>query len=222
MLVIPVLMIAAGIGFIYLTVRPNPGRMPAGAFQWTAVVLSGLLVVVAVFLFVLIVAAPGGGFAAGERGMPSAQSAEMNRPARDFDFRLVDDDSERSLRSYAGQVVLLNIWATWCPPCLHELPDLNRLQETYRDQGLVVITLSDETRGELQRFQQTMPLRTVSAYLAAGQRLPQPFERALGIRPSTFLIDREGVLREYVMGARDFATFERIVSPYLTPPVAGL
>ena len=57
-----------------------------------------------------------------------------------------------ALADYRGQVVLLNNWATWCPPCVQELTVLDRLYKTYRDKGLVVVALSDEPRERLQKF----------------------------------------------------------------------
>lgn len=59
-------------------------------------------------------------------------------------FRSVSDDSPHQLREYEGKVVLLNLWATYCPPCIGEMSTLGRLQEMYRDSGLVVIALTDE------------------------------------------------------------------------------
>ena len=68
-------------------------------------------------------------------------------------FRLVETNQEKRLGDYKGKVVILNLWPTWCPPCLEELPELNRLQEKYRSDGLVVVTISDERREPLQRFE---------------------------------------------------------------------
>ncbi len=152
---------------------------------------------------------------------PQVSEAELNRPAPNFRFRLVEDDAPRDLAAYRGRVVLLNFWATWCAPCLMELPELNRLQEAYHDRGLVVLTVSDEPRADLQAFQKSTPVRTVSAYIDAPSDLPEPFSRTIEVRPTTYIVDREGVLRAYAVGAGTFEGFERALMPYLEAEIAS-
>jgi thiol-disulfide isomerase/thioredoxin len=65
------------------------------------------------------------------------------RRVGDFSFRLVSDGTERRLSDYAGRVVVLNFWATWCQPCMKELPDLESLAQRRRGE-VVVLTVSDE------------------------------------------------------------------------------
>lgn len=221
---IAAVMVAAGLGFVYLLVRRNPRYMPRDAFEWFGVSLSVLLVGAAVFLFGVTLQAQQEVAVRGPvdaMGNPTLASDELNAPARDFTFRRVDDDAASSLSAYRGRVVLLNFWATWCPPCLGELPDLNRLQETYGEEGLTVLTISDETRDALTAFEEEMPLQTVSGYVEGAEALPQPYQRTLQVRPTTYIIDREGVVRAFVLGARDYATFEQMVRPYLADRSAG-
>ena len=72
--------------------------------------------------------------------------------APDFDLT-ADDGSGLSLSDYAGKYVLLNFWATWCPPCVEEIPSLNALHDQLSDGGLVVLGVSvDEDKGEYDRF----------------------------------------------------------------------
>jgi cytochrome c biogenesis protein CcmG/thiol:disulfide interchange protein DsbE len=209
-------LIAGGLVMIYVIVRSNPYPLPRGLFQWAGVTLALLVVAAAGFLLALVLTASPGGEAP-EAGVPRVGEDELNQVAADFPFRLVEEDAQVRLGDYLGGVVLVNFWATWCAPCLDELPDLNRLQQDYRDDGLTVLTLSDESREELLAFASELPLQTVNGYLDAPGALPQPFRRTLAVRPTTYVVDRGGVLRAFVYGARDYAFFERLIQPYLTP-----
>lgn len=106
------------------------------------------------------------------------------------------------LSNYRGKLVLLNFWATWCPPCVAEVPSLNTLYERFRDDGLVVLAVSVDTeeavyRQFLERFRVTFPTvldpeRTVSSRYGTIKY------------PESYLINREGeVVRKYI-GAEDW------------------
>lgn len=217
-------LLAAGGVFLYLLWQ---GGRPQDSVAWTGVVLSGLLVAASLYLVVLtrtggpaVAAVPPGG-PVDAQGYPIVAESELNVPAPDFSFHLVDDGTHRELSEYRGQVVLVNFWATWCAPCLTELPDLNQLQERYRDRGLVVLTLSDEARDELAAFEETtVPLATVSGYVVPDA-LPEPYSRTIRTRPTSYVIDRDGIVRHYILGARSMAEFEQLVAPYLNAPVAA-
>lgn len=135
--------------------------------------------------------------------------AAIGKPAGDIAFSRVSDGTPHRLQDLRGQVVLLNVWATWCPPCRKEMPDLNRLQEAYRDRGVVVVTVSDEPRDTLLAYAKEQPLSTMNVYAESLGWLS-----VVG-RPLSFVIDRDGTLREMFVGARDYETFEEAVRPYL-------
>jgi peroxiredoxin len=114
--------------------------------------------------------------------------------APDFETKSLDGDDVK-LADYRGQVVLLNIWATWCEPCVRELPELARMHEQLGDKGFTVIALSTDTRNKLGA------VRTMVVH----HKLPFPvwvdFESksqvAFKLRgyPTSFLIDRQGNIR---------------------------
>ena len=119
-------------------------------------------------------------------------------------FSLVNDQGIGvSLDDYEGKVVLLNFWATWCPPCIQEMPSLNATYERFRADGLVVLGISvDEDADEYSDF-----LRT------AGVTFPtvRDPERTVSTRygtmkyPESYLISRDRrVLRKYV-GPEDWS-----------------
>src|SRR5213075_423457 len=72
------------------------------------------------------------------------------RRAEQFSFRLVDDGTRRTLADYQGRVVVLNFWATWCPGCVAEMPDLEKIAQRYGAQGVTVVTVSDEAPEKLR------------------------------------------------------------------------
>ncbi len=118
-------------------------------------------------------------------------------------FDLVGDSGIGvSLRDYEGKIVLLNFWATWCAPCVREIPSLNRIYERFADKGFVVLAVSvDENEEQYREF------LADAAVAFPTVRDPQ---RAVSSRygtakyPESYLIDRGGqVLRKYV-GAEDW------------------
>ena len=133
----------------------------------------------------------------------------VGEKAPELAFQRVADDSPQRLGDLKGNVVLVNLWATWCPPCRKEMPELNRLQKEYGGKGLVVVTVSDEERDQLRKFAAEHPFTTVNAYAADLGWLNVPG------RPLSVVIDREGVVREVIIGSRGYGEFEAMVQRYL-------
>lgn len=97
-----------------------------------------------------------------------------------------------SLGDLEGDVVLLNVWATWCLPCQEEIPALQRLHETYSGQGLRIVGVSVDARGEernVKDFVDSFGV-TYDIWLDPAEQVISTF-RVIGV-PNTYLIDREG------------------------------
>jgi peroxiredoxin len=118
-----------------------------------------------------------------------------------------------ALRDYAGKVVLMNLWATWCPPCRAEMPDLQRLYQAERKRGLVVLGVD---QGEA-------PARAAAFATSLGVHYPmladeaQQYGRvyaALGL-PTTIVIDRSGKVVQGFDGALTFDQMRSAVAPLL-------
>ncbi len=113
------------------------------------------------------------------------------------------DGGSLSLADLRGEVVMLNVWATWCAPCLREMPALQAFHEAYVEQGVRVIAASVD-RGsaerEVRRFLDEHGI-TFTILLDPDQRVMSRF-RTLGV-PETFLIDREGVIAHRWVGEFD-------------------
>jgi cytochrome c-type biogenesis protein len=111
------------------------------------------------------------------------------------------DGTTISLAQMKGEVILLNVWATWCKPCRQEIPALDSLHREFAARGLVVAGVSidviDDT-ARIARFARELGA-SYTLWLDPDDRVSNTF-RALGV-PSTYLVDREGVLRWQHMGA---------------------
>lgn len=108
------------------------------------------------------------------------------------DFTLSDlQGNQWHLRDLKGKVVLVNFWATWCPPCRKEMPDLQALYDKYKDQGFVVLSISDEEAAKVQPF---ITERKISypVLLDPGRKVNDLFQ-VEGI-PKSFVYNREGKL----------------------------
>ena len=108
----------------------------------------------------------------------------------DFTLRDVDGKSW-TLQSLHGKVVLVNFWATWCPPCRKEMPDLDALYRKFKDKGLVVLAISDEEMAKVKPFLAERNLG-FPILLDPGRKINELFH-VDGI-PKTFIYDREGKL----------------------------
>ncbi|MGH6912944.1 MAG: TlpA disulfide reductase family protein [Kiloniellales bacterium] len=133
------------------------------------------------------------------------------------------DLSGRPLRlaDYRGKLVLINVWATWCLPCVQEMPSLDRLQADLGDQGLVVLALSIDRGGAnvVAPFLARHDLRN----LAIGLDPKSTVFRALGgarAVPSSYLIDPEGRIVGEMEGAAEWdgPDAKALIEHYLMPP----
>lgn len=199
-------MMLAGIGGVIAVLRDGDGPLPRGGVAWVAALFSTLLIIASGSLLALTLS-----------NRPELKRADdgMNVPAANFRFTLIGDGTSHEIDDFRGRVLLINFWATWCQPCITELHELDQLQRDYRDQGLVVVTVSDEPPEELVRYADLLPKETVSGYFDPAL-LPEPYLGALnGGRPISYIVDRGGILRRLVVGAGDYASFERMLNPYL-------
>jgi thiol-disulfide isomerase/thioredoxin len=116
-----------------------------------------------------------------------------------------------SLTDYRGQVVLVNNWATWCPPCKAEMPGLQAYYEDHRDQGFTIVAIdAGEPAAEVDRFVARYAL-TFPVWLDPTQVATAVF-RNPGL-PSSYVIDREGNVRLAWNGAISQKTLEKYVTP---------
>ena len=109
-----------------------------------------------------------------------------------IDFALTDLQGQQwTLNQLRGKVVLVNFWATWCPPCRKEMPDLDALYNRFKDQGLVVLAISDEEAGKVSPFVAQHKI-IYPILLDPGRKVNELFQ-VNGI-PKSFVYDRSGKL----------------------------
>lgn len=133
-------------------------------------------------------------------GSSSARAVVPGTPAPDFTLQALDGSTVR-LSDLRGRPVLLNFWASWCPPCREEMPYLQEVQNAYADAGLVVVAINlDESVATIQSFLGRNNLR-LPVLLDRDLRVTQRY----GIipLPTSFFIDRQGVVRSKVEGGMD-------------------
>jgi len=116
---------------------------------------------------------------------------------------------EVDLASQRGKVVVLNLWATWCPPCVAEMPSLERLHRALSPEGLSVVTVStDEDEASLREFVSQRAL-TIPVLMDPGGRVAANKYRTTGY-PETFLLDREGRILKHVVGPAEWDSPEML------------
>jgi peroxiredoxin len=129
------------------------------------------------------------------------------------DFSLPDlDGQEHRLSDYYGQVVLLNFWTTWCPPCREEMPALQAVYDEYQERGFTVLGVNLyqlDNRGEIENFVGELGI-SFPILLDTESIVSQQLYRVIGI-PTNVFIDRTGMIAEIIVGAIPIDTLEPLV-----------
>ena len=127
-----------------------------------------------------------------------------NMPAPDFTFPGLDGKMV-SLSDYKGKVVLLNIWATWCPPCVEEMPSMEKLYQKFKGQNFEILAVSIDEPG----------LKVVAPFMKKSNlTFPALIDSEGAIKavygitgiPESFIIDKQGNLIKKIIGPVDWAT----------------
>src|SRR5215203_6401949 len=122
-----------------------------------------------------------------------------------------------SLADYRGQVVLVNLWATWCPPCKEEMPALESFYNKHKQDGFVIVAINDgDPKADVLQFVKdyglTFPVWLDPTYIATEQAF-----KTLNL-PSSFVIDRSGTIQLQWVGGISRAMLDKYVSPLIKEP----
>ncbi len=118
-------------------------------------------------------------------------------------FSVAGRSSEIKLEDFRGKVVLLNFWATWCPPCVHEMPSLENLHQRLRDKDFKILAVSVDEGGwnAIDRFLKQLPV-TLDILLDARGDVSSLYGTYQ--LPESYLIDKKGVIVRKYVGPRDW------------------
>lgn len=139
---------------------------------------------------------------------PSKQAGLVGQQAPDFTLPLVDGGTVK-LSDLRGKAVMVNFWATWCPPCRAEMPSMERLYAQTKDDGFVILAINVEADGlqVLPDFLKDHPHTFPVAVDTEGE-----VQTTYGVFrfPESFLVDPKGVIVEHVVGGRDWSDHRMI------------
>ena len=179
------------------TVQPSLTRF------YAALMMGAGLIVIGIALFMLLYT-------------PAASPDDLSAVPAKVDFAApklnLEDLSGKpvSLDDYLGSVVLVNLWATWCPPCREEMPSLQAFYEKYKADGFVLVAINQEEPRELvdpfvKEFELTFPVWLDLDYLAEREFKTESL-------PSSFVIDRTGRVRLMWFGGISKNNLEKYVT----------
>ena len=182
-----------------------------------ALIGAGILLLGGLAFLLLLRSNAGGEIAAtgedsGSVDTTASYVAQVEFPAPSLHLSEIDGD-EVSLDDFLGNVVLVNNWAIWCPPCKAEMPTLQAYYDEHREQDFLIIGIeagspSPEITAFVERFELTFPI-----WLDPDVKALKVFQN-FGL-PNSYVIDRDGIVRLAWSGEIDRTTLEEFVTPML-------
>jgi peroxiredoxin len=180
-------------------------------------IVGGGLVLFAIALIVFL--AQGNSQAGASTGASlSTIPVEVNYPAPELTLENVNGKTE-SLTDYSGKVVLVNNWATWCPPCKAEMPDLKAYYEAHKDEGFTIVAISAaDAEADVRAFVEQYEL-SFSIWLDPQNEALAAFRNQS--LPSSYVVDRTGVVRLAWTGGITRDILEEHLTPLLEEKAHG-
>lgn len=130
------------------------------------------------------------------------QGGMPKNPVEMKDFKIIDPyNNNHKLFDYKGKVILLNLWATWCPPCRQEMPFMQKLYEDYKNKNFIIVAVSGESMETVNNFlsknKYDFPI-----FIDDDNQLNRTY--GTGSIPTTYLIDKNGFMIAQFVGGREW------------------
>lgn len=186
--------------------RPRQPRQPR---KILALMIAGAGLLILGVSAILLIPTPA---ESSTQDFPSAIPVEVSFPAPEISLATLDG-VPISLADLQGQIVLVNNWATWCPPCKAEMPDLNRYYTDHKGKGFTLIGIeAGSTQAEVTQVVEDFDLK-YPIWLDPDEDALYAFRT--NYLPSSFLVDRAGTVRLAWSGAISLKNLEKYVTPLL-------
>ena len=191
-------MIAYTLFFLVKSMVRRKHLIPIDRKEWGS--LTGDLVTIGACIFLLFIL---------NKNYQEPMEAVMqfkDKPLPAFTFYNTKTGKEETLENYKNKTVILNIWATWCPPCRREMPDLDKLQLFAQKQGVEIIAISDEEPTVINDFLVKNPYSFNTSWFTSSNELINSIQT----RPVSILI-KNGEVNDIVIGSRGYDFFKNWV-----------
>lgn len=173
-------------------------------------------------LLIIILALLGltGGFFAKrllDKPLPQSTQATHETPGLAPAFTLNDlHDQPHASSEWQGKVRMINFWASWCPPCVREIPAFIKLQEAYKNQGLVIIGIALDNKQSVIDFTDPLDINyPILMAQKAGIPLAKAYGNRLGVLPYTVIVDKDGNIIYTHRGELTYNVAEEVIKPLL-------
>ena len=143
----------------------------------------------------------------------SANSRKMlGKPSPSFSLPDLNDQKV-SLNKWRGKLILINFWATWCLPCVKEIPMLNSFQKRYAEDDLQIIGIAIDNAAAINKFTQKIPIQYPA--LIGNAQLILKFGNRAGSLPYTVIVDQQGKIVEIASGMLTETYLQRAIEKHL-------
>lgn len=170
-------------------------------------VIGGIAVVVAVSALVITLAVMGK--AGSKQDLQNLSQTVAKSVAPDFSAKDIFGKQDISLKKFSGKVILLNFWATWCPPCKMEIPDLIALQEKYKDKFVIIGISVDQEGPEVVKAFYTEYKMNFPVIMATADMISS--YGGITAIPTSFVINGKGEAVTKIVGYRSKDQYEELI-----------
>lgn len=147
-----------------------------------------------------------------DKSVEANTGIEKGDQAPDFELKTLDG-KQAKLSDYRGKKVILNFWATWCPPCRAEIPDMEKFYSSYKDKGIVILgvnlTQTEKSQSDVGDFAKSYGI-TYPVVLDAENSVAGVYQ--VSAIPTSYIIDSQGIISEKVVGPMDFETMKDMLA----------